>query len=198
MKRIFFAVFGIVLYFVFTFDCFAAGVESVNRRTAVRCLKLAESYLSSRDFENALAQSELGLSYDDSVADLWYVKAAAKSGRGDIKADIIPLVMKSLTEGDWVDYNRDGARVLYADLLCDTGMYDQALTILDAKPFIYSSDAEFIRVKSYYRIRSKESITKAREKINAARKIYPDDVRFPHIFLSMNMICSVLLLEWIL
>ena len=182
MKKKFFAVFGVILYFVCALECFAAGVESVNRRTAVRCLKLAESYLSSRDFENALAQSELGLSYDDSVADLWYVKAAAKSGRGDIKADIIPLVMKSLTEGDWVDYNRDGARVLYADLLCDTGMYDQALTILDAKPFIYSSDAEFIRVKSYYRIRSKESITKAREKINSARKIYPDDIRFPHIF----------------
>lgn len=182
MKKSFIAVFGAFLYFFCSLNCFAAGAESVNRRTAVRCLKLAESYLSSGDYTNALAQAELGLAYDESVADLWYVNAAAKSGKGDIKADIIPLVMKSLTEGEWVDYNRDGARVLYADLLCDTGMYDQALTILDTKPFIYSSDAEFIRVKAYYRIRTQESINRAREKINSARKIYPDDLRFPHIF----------------
>ena len=182
MKKSFIAVFGAFLYFLCSLNCFAAGAESVNRRTAVRCLKLAESYLSSGDYTNALAQAELGLAYDESVADLWYVNAAAKSGKGDIKADIIPLVMKSLTEGEWVDYNRDGARVLYADLLCDTGMYDQALTILDTKPFIYSSDAEFIRVKAYYRIRTQESINRAREKINSARKIYPDDLRFPHIF----------------
>ena len=43
------------------------------------------------------------------------MKAAAKSGLGESKADVLPLVMKSITEGEWVDYNRDGARVLYAE-----------------------------------------------------------------------------------
>ena len=88
MKKSFIAVFGAFLYFLCSLNCFAAGAESVNRRTAVRCLKLAESYLSSGDYTNALAQAELGLAYDESVADLWYVNAAAKSGKGDIKADI--------------------------------------------------------------------------------------------------------------
>lgn len=175
---------GICVFFISSFFMFSQSfsVDSVNRRTAVRCLKLAESYLSSGDFGNALAQSELGLNYDDSVADLWYVKAAAKSGLGESKADVLPLVMKSITEGEWVDYNRDGARVLYADLLCDTGNYVQAIAILDSKPFVYSADAEFIRVKSYYCMRTEESIIKARDKVNSARKIYPSDVRFPHIF----------------
>ncbi len=161
---------------------FASSADAVNRRTAVRCLKLAESFLASGDYGNALSQSELGLSYDESVADLWYLKAAAKTGLLEPKAEILPLVMKAMTEGEWVDYNRDGARVLYADLLCDTGNYDQAIAILDSKPFIYSSDAEFIRVKAYYCMRSAESITKARDKINSARKIYPLDMRFPHVF----------------
>ena len=169
---------GIFVFFISSFFMFSQSfsVDSVNRRTAVRCLKLAESYLSSGDFGNALAQSELGLNYDDSVADLWYVKAAAKSGLGESKADVLPLVMKSITEGEWVDYNRDGARVLYADLLCDTGNYVQAIAILDSKPFVYSADAEFIRVKSYYCMRTEESIIKARDKVNSARKIYPSAV----------------------
>lgn len=160
----------------------ASSVDTVNRRTAVRCLKLAESYLSSNDYGNALSQAELGLSYDESVADLWYIKAAAKSGLMEPKAEILPLVMKAMTEGGWVDYNRDGARILYADLLCDMGNYDQAVAILDSKPFIYSSDAEFIRIKAYYCMRTADSIVKARDKINSARKIYPLDMRFPHVF----------------
>lgn len=163
---------------------FAAGssLAAANRRTAMRCLKLAETYLSANDCVNALGQAELGLAYDDSVADLWYIKAASKSGMGENKAEILPLVTHSLTEGEWIDYNRDGARVLYADLLSDTGSYEQAIAVLDSAPFIYSSDAEYIRVKSYYRIRSKDSIYKARDKVNSARKIYPSDMRFPRLF----------------
>lgn len=177
----------LTLFCFFTvFICFLSAqttsIESVNRRTAVRCLKLAETYLSSGDFSNALAQSELGLNYDDTISDLWYVKAAAKSGLGVVKAELLPLVMKAMTEGEWVDYNRDGARVLYADLLCDTGSYDQAIAVLDAKPFVYSSDAEYIRIKSYYCIRTVDSIVKARDRVNSARKIYPGDTRFPHLF----------------
>lgn len=177
-----FVFFSVLISILFEAALFSSSVESVNRRTAVRCLKLAESYLSANDYGNALSQAELGLAYDETVADLWYLKAAAKSGLQEVKADILPLVMRAMTEGEWVDYNRDGARVLYADLLCDTGNYDQAIAILDSKPFIYSSDAEYIRIKAYYCIRSLESITKARDKINSARKIYPMDMRFPHVF----------------
>lgn len=161
---------------------FCDSLSAANRRTAVRCLKLAESYLSSNDCNNALNQAELGLAYDDSIADLWYIKAAARTGLGGTVAETLPLVTHALTEGEWVDYNRDGARVLYADLLCVTGAYDQALAVLDAAPFIYTSDAEFIRIKSYYCLRTAESIEKARDKVNAARRIYSSDKRFPHLF----------------
>lgn len=182
MKKKFFLSLFVLLSARFFLFAVSSSLSAANRRTAVRCLKLSESFLSSDDYTNALAQAELGLAYDESVSDLWYVKAAAKSGLGASRAELIPLVSHALTEGEWVDYNRDGARILYADLLCDTGNYDQAVGILDAEPFIYSSDAEFIRAKSYYRIRTAESIDKARNKINSARKIYSSDKRFPKLF----------------
>ncbi len=180
-KKLFFSVF--FLFFVhLVLMAASSSLAAANRRTAVRCLKLSESFLASDDYTNALAQAELGLAYDEGVSDLWYIKAAAKSGLGATRAELLPLVTHALTEGEWVDYNRDGARILYADLLCDTGNYVQAVGILDAEPFIYTSDAEFIRAKAYYRIRTAESIEKARNKINSARKIYPADKRFPKLF----------------
>ncbi|MBQ1971965.1 MAG: hypothetical protein II223_05930, partial [Treponema sp.] len=117
---------------------------SANRKTAIRCLKLAENFLSSNSWGNALSQADLGLAYDSSISDLLYIKAVAKLGLEESRAEVISLVMKALTEGEWVDYNRDSARILYADLLCDSGNFDQALNIINAKPFIYSSDAEYI------------------------------------------------------
>ena len=81
--------------------CAADSVSAANRRTAVRCLKLAESYLSSNDCNNALNQAELGLAYDSSVADLWYIKAAARSALGGTVSETLPLVTRALTEGEW-------------------------------------------------------------------------------------------------
>lgn len=185
------------LFCIFSLEVFAqdvvgdftvetSGKSSVllkaNRKTALRLLKLSESYLSSADYLNALSKAELGLSYDSEIADLWYVMASAKMGLGSTRSEVLSLVTKSLTQGEWVDYNRDGARILYADLLCDTGRYSQAIGTLDSEPFIYSSDAEFIRSKAYYRMRTDESVSKARDKINAARRIYPLDKRFPTLF----------------
>ena len=158
-------------------DAAAAG-----RKTAVRFLKLAEEYLAEKDWSGAYSNAEMGIRYDENVSDLWYAEAAALSGQQKSRAEILPLVTKSLDLGQWVDYNRDGARILYADLLSDTGKYDEAVGVIDAKPFIYSADAEYIRVKSYYRMHTAEGAEKARTKVNGARRIYPDDMRFPRLF----------------
>ena len=118
-KKLFSSVFFILFAQFFMFAA-SSSLVAANRRTAVRCLKLSESFLSSEEYTNAMAQAELGLAYDESVSDLWYVMAAAKAGLGATRAELLPLVTRALTEGEWVDYNRDGARILYADLLCVT------------------------------------------------------------------------------
>ena len=171
------------------FALFAGGVSFsqnsasvANRTTAIRCLKLAESCLTGNDFQSAKSQSELGLSYDDSISDLFYIKAAACVNLGNKKADIIKDLDTAFEKNNWVDYTTVGARILYADLLSDRGDYEKSLKILDEDPFLYSADAEFVRIKTYYRMRTEDSISQARNKINAARRIYAGDYRFMQCF----------------
>lgn len=175
--------------------CQAANnsAQIANRRTAMRYLKLAKQNLSDKDFDAANSNATIGLAYDDSIADLWYISAQAKAGRGDKKSEILPLVEKSLSEGssenkklEWVDYNKDGARVLYAGILCSTRKFSEAVSVLDEAPFIYSADAEYIRAKSYYNERTAQSIESARLKIDAARRVYPKDARFAELFYSFE------------
>jgi len=158
------------------------SASSANKNTALRCLRLAENCLLAKDWTNALKQADLGLTYDDSISDLIYVKAAAEINQNKTKAYVLDLIKEAFEKNNWVAYNKNGARILYADLLSDTGLYSKSMSILDSNPLLYSSDAEFIRIKNLYRMGDEESINNARLKLNTARRVYPDDIRFPKIF----------------
>lgn len=153
-----------------------------NRNTAIRCLKLSETYLVKKDWDNALTQSNLGLSYDDSISDLYYVEASALINLGASKTKVINIVNKGFEKNDWVDYNKNGARILLADLLCDTGEYEKSLKVLDEESFVFSADAEFIRIKNYYRIGTPQALENARTRVENSRRVYASDLRFPRIF----------------
>ncbi|MBP5518996.1 MAG: hypothetical protein J6X84_00250 [Treponema sp.] len=155
---------------------------TANKNTALRCLKLAENCLVAKDWKNALSQAELGLSYDDSISDLYYVKAAATLNLGGTKAQSLRFISSAFERNNWAGYTKNGARIFIADLLSDTGLYDQSLSILDSDPFIYSADAEFIRIKNYYRLGTSESVNNARLRLNSDRRVYPQDSRFPELF----------------
>lgn len=165
-----------------TGDVLKDSADLANRRTALRCLSNATGYASEKNFEAAMSQAKLGIAYDDSISDLWYVVAACGSALGESKADVLPVLERSLKGNNWVNYNRDNARLMAADILSDTCRSKEALAILDDKPALYSSDAEFVRVKSYYRLGDPASVSKARNKIDGARRIYPSDTRFPLVF----------------
>lgn len=171
-----------VLFLFSNFLAFSQSAGEVNRKTAIRYLKLAEQYAAEKNWNAADSSAQLGLAYDESISDLWYIRAVSKTMGDFPKYKIIPLIQNALTTSFWVDYNKDSARVLYADILCSTGEHEQALTLLDAKPFIYSSDAEYIRIKSYYNQKNEESLKKARERLDSARRMYPDDQRFAELF----------------
>ena len=68
------------------------SAASANKKTAERCLSLSENFMLNSDWQNALSQAELGLSYDDTISDLFYVKAAAQSNLGFTKADVIATI----------------------------------------------------------------------------------------------------------
>ena len=116
------------------------NVNSANRKTAERCLNLSENFMLNSDWQNALNQAELGLAYDDSISDLFYVKAASLSNLGARKADVIETIRQSFAKDNWINYTKNSARILYADMLCDTGLYDESLAVLDEQPLLYSSN----------------------------------------------------------
>lgn len=165
----------------------SSAVSLANRRTALRCLEAAGNYASQSAWSAAASQAQMGLSYDDSVSDLWYIYAVSVQKEGGSKAQILPLVQRALDVGNWVNYNRDNSRILYADILSDTGRSTEALQVLDSNPPVFSSSAEYIRAKAYYRLGTPESYTAARNKISNARRIFPDDTRFPQLFFTYEI-----------
>ena len=166
--------------------CLSAAAQNsssaANKNTALRCLKLAENCLVVNDWENALGQADLGLSYDNSISDLYYIKAAAELNLGGTKADALRTISIAFKKDSWAGYTKTGARILNADLLSDTGLYEASLALLDEEPFLYSADAEFIRIKNYYRLGTKQSLNNARTRLNSDRRVYPADSRFPELF----------------
>ena len=160
----------------------ASSAEKANHRTALRCLTLSKGFVAEQNWSSAISQATLGLSYDENISDLWYLIALSKSKQDAPFSELKPLVEKALETDKWVDYNRDGARLMYADILCDTLEFYRVPEILDEKPMIYSADAEYVRTKAYYRMGDIESLSRARSKIDSARKMYPDDKRFPLLF----------------
>ena len=163
------------------------SAASANRKTAERCLSLSENFMLNNDWQNALGQAELGLSYDDTISDLFYVKAAAQSNLDYTKADVIATIKQSFAKDNWINYTKNSARILYADMLSDTGLYDESIAVLDMEPLLYSADSEFIRIKNYYRMGTADSISQARARLNSSRKIYPKDSRFPELFFMFEL-----------
>lgn len=163
-------------------------VAAANQRTAERCLKLAENCLAGNDWKNALSNAELGLSYDESISDLIYIKALSQSNLNYPRAQILETIRGAFEKDKWLNYNKNGARILYADLLSEVGEYEQSMSILNEKPLIYNADSEFIRIKNYYRMGTYESISLARSRLSNARKIFPQDGRFAQIFFMFEML----------
>ena len=176
----------IVIFFLFSLSA-QTSYQAANKNTAVRCLKLAENCLMSGDWNNALKQAELGISYDDSISDLMYVKAAALMNMNSKKADVLVQIKSAFELDNWVNNKKNGARILYADLLSDIGKYEDSMHLLDSQPFIFSADAEFIRIKNLYRMGTSQSVESARLKLNSAIRIYPSDSRFANLFFMFEM-----------
>lgn len=158
------------------------SVQAANKKTAQRCLTLAENYILNESYQSALSQAELGLSYDDSISDLYYIKASTMNKLNKKRFEVLDTVKIAIEKDNWINNNKNNARVLYADLLSDTCRAQESLDVLNQSPLIYSADAEFIRIKDYYRLGTLDAINQARSKIETARRVYPKDERFPYLF----------------
>ena len=155
--------------------------QMANYRTAQRCLELARTAVIQLNYEESYSLVLTGLEYDTSIPDLWYLKALLLSFQGGPKYQIREAVEQSLQAGQWLYYTPEAARILNAQVLVKTGEEKKALDVLNSKPFILTSDAEYIRAQAYYKL---SDAKKAREIVANARKSYPKDTRFPLLFFT--------------
>ncbi|MCQ2576971.1 MAG: hypothetical protein MJ176_00420 [Treponema sp.] len=175
----------ISLFFSFTF-LYAQSAQKANRKTAERYLKLAETALTKGSVDEAGSNAAMGLAYDDTISDLYYVSAIFSKSQGSNLSVVAEICRTAFEKDTWIHDNLKSARIFYADILSDLGHYEQSMELLDSKPVIYSADSEVIRVKNFYRMGTEESFTKARQKISSARRVYKNDLRFPSLFFNFE------------
>ena len=77
MKRI-----GFLVFFVFVLSSAVFSSDDINRRMAIRYLDLSEIAFSKGQNAEAFFLAENGLLYDDSVSDLYSIKAASGKNNG--------------------------------------------------------------------------------------------------------------------
>ena len=167
-----------IFYLCLTAVLLFSQTDVYYRKTAVRYIEPAKKLLIEENFDGSFSQAALGLSYDNGVADLYFIQALGLSARGAPPYMILPLI-KAALDAVWYDYNRDAARLLLADLLLKTGKSSEALALLDEKPALYTRDALYSRARALYILDKTEE---ARAIIKRASFVHPDDEAFALLF----------------
>ena len=99
-----------------TFAAFAfSQTPAPYTETAVRCIDIAKNLLANEEYEASYSRAALGLTYDNTVADLYYIQALGMSQRGLPPYQIEPL-LKSALQTIGYEYNNDAARLLLASV----------------------------------------------------------------------------------
>ena len=171
-------IFAVLMFFCVICCAFSEEAFFANRNTALRYLKLAQDYVLKSQWDSVLSSAEIGLTYDSSLADLWYVKSIAESQTQEKPYIIIENLEKSL-DREWVSYNPRGAKILLANYYYATMEYEKALSLLDDKTLLLNSDALKTSAKIFY---ITGNIQKARETIDTAWRMFPLDSDYPNIF----------------
>ena len=171
------------------------SADVVLRQTAIRCAINAKNFLEDGNFSSALESSKKGLSYDDSVSDLWYTRALSEKAlfvaktseqvtQRSQKYEICEFAKNAFELNDWVSFSSEQGKILYAQCLVDINEPEKACEILKNS---FSSDVEYIRCQAYYAMKD---FARARSIISTASKVFPEDERFPYLFFRTEFFAS--------
>ena len=162
-----------------TFAAFAfSQTPAPYTETAVRCIDIAKNLLANEEYEASFSRAALGLTYDNTVADLYYIQALGMSQRLFPPYKIEPL-LKSALQNKWYEYNKDAARLLLASLYTKTARAAEALSLLNERPLLSGKDALYIRANALYLL---GNIGDARKTIRQGALRFPEDPRFALLF----------------
>ena len=189
-KKIFFGILFFILSVSFVFASDLTSSEIANRQTALRCAEVAKSLLMEENYEQAYSQAELGLAYDESISDLWYIKGLCAKYQSKTTYDVLDFSEKAFSYSDWTYFSEDLGIILYAETLINTGNNELAYEVLENRNDIYSRDAEYLRALSCYLL---GDVTKARNIIASAINVFPEDTRFAKLFYKNEFYSTVFL-----
>ena len=162
-----------------TFAAFAfSQTPAPYTETAVRCIDIAKNLLANEEYEASYSRAALGLTYDNTVADLYYIQALGMSQRLFPPYKIEPL-LKSALQNKWYEYNKDAARLLLASVYTKTTRAAEALSLLNERPLLSGKDALYIRANSLYLL---GNIGDARKTVRQGALQFPEDPRFALLF----------------
>ena len=162
-----------------TFAAFAfSQTPAPYTETAVRCIDIAKNLLANEEYEASYSRAALGLTYDNTVADLYYIQALGMSQRGLPPYKIEPL-LKSALQNKWYAYNKDAARLLLASVYTKTARAAEALSLLNERPLLSGKDALYIRANALYLL---GNIGDARKTVRQGALQFPEDPRFALLF----------------
>ena len=162
-----------------TFAAFAfSQTPAPYTETAVRCIDIAKNLLANEEYEASYSRAALGLTYDNTVADLYYIQALGMSQRLFPPYKIEPL-LKSALQNKWYEYNKDAARLLLASLYTKTARAAEALSLLNERPLLSGKDALYIRANALYLL---GNIGDARKTVRQGALRFPEDPRFALLF----------------
>ena len=154
-------------------------LQQMNTSYALQYLQKAAELYAASNYTECLEYVEKGITFDDSFADFFYLKAQCLTRSNGMRAQCLDAAETALTSGLKLRiYNRDNLVLLLARLYTETRRYNEALQLLDTLAF-ESADRDFYRASALYGLNRDEQ---ARDLIETALTCWNFDVRFPRLF----------------
>lgn len=155
------------------------AATNAGRSLASKYLNLAINAISSDDYENADSLALTGISYDETVADFWYIRAKAAEGRNASSKEIISFLEKAAELTDWLKFSRTNSVLMLADLYYKTGLYEPCLELLLTISDLALPEYYYLEAAACYAV---GNLQLARSVISLATSIYPDKAEYLSLF----------------
>ena len=154
-------------------------LQQINTSYALQYLQRAAELYADSNYAAALEYAEKGITFDDSFADFFYLKAQCLTHLDGTRAQCLDAAETSLASGLKLRiYSRDSLILLLTRLYIETERYNEALQLGQTLAFP-SADSDFYRASALYGLGRDEQ---ARDVIETALTRWSFDSRFPRLF----------------
>ncbi len=184
-------------YFIFlllllrTMLLFSQETQTANTRTesmpsnpstfnssSLRLLQRAKQEFAVGNYEQVYSVSVLALTYDETIADFYYLQALSFIEQGKDAFEVIPL-LETCLQLQWYEYSSDDARLLLSEYYARVNQPSLALALLDVPTPLLSAEANLIRAQANYII---GNVDVARSLILEGVSQYPNNTEYDDIF----------------